>query len=581
MTDQLDDRYDVVVLGGGAAGLNGAMMLARSRRRVVVIDAGAPRNAPADRVHGLLGHDGIPPAELLERGRSEVRRYGGHVVTGEVTGAARDDRGFAVTLADGSATHARRLLVTTGLVDVLPEVPGVRERWGRDVLHCPYCHGWEVRDRAIAILATGPMSMHQALLFRQLSEDVTFLSHGVKPDGEQAEQLAARGIPVVDGPVASLEIADDRLVGVRMGDGTVIDCEAVVVSPRMVARAGFLDDLGLRPVEHPSGMGDHVPCDATGRTDVPGVWVAGNVTDLVAQVGAAASQGAFAGAQINADLVMEETEGVDARRTVGGHVHEEHPTDPAEFWEDFYRPGHQPWSGRPNQALVTELTDQPVPVGGGRALDLGCGAGADAIWLAQQGWTVTGVDISASALDHAAAEAETAGVADRIEWLQHDLDGGLPDGTWDLVAAAYLHSPVELQREKVLRRAAAAVAPGGTLIVIGHQDPGSRQPDPPVDVTFPTADDVLASLDLDGWTVERAEALQVEVASPEGVPGSRTTTSCVCVVPRSRRAPDSTTSRSGVHTRDPAAFDGRAGHSRRTSPRAASRVIFQQSGDRP
>ena len=511
MTDQLDDRYDVVVLGGGAAGLNGAMMLARSRRRVVVIDAGTPRNAPADGVHGLLGHDGIPPAELLERGRSEVRRYGGHVVTGEVTGAARDDRGFTVTLADGSTTHGRRLLVTTGLVDVLPEVPGVRERWGRDVLHCPYCHGWEVRDQAIAILATGPMSVHQALLFRQLSEDVTFLAHAATPDGEQAGQLAARGIPVVDGPVASLEIAGDRLVGVRMSDGTVIDCGAVVVSPRMVARAGFLDDLGLHPVQHPSGMGEHVPGDATGRTDVPGVWVAGNVTDLAAQVGTAASQGAFAGAQINADLVMEET----------GHVHEGHPTDPVEFWEDFYRPGRQPWSGRPNQVLVAELTDQPVAAGG-TALDLGCGAGADAIWLAQQGWTVTGVDISAAALDHAAAEADAAGVADRIEWLRRDLDSGMPDGTWDLVAAAYLHSPVELQREKVLRRAAAAVAPGGTLIVIGHQNPGPRHPGPPPDVTFPTADDVLATLDVEGWTVERAEAVQVERTAPDGSPGSHT-----------------------------------------------------------
>jgi SAM-dependent methyltransferase len=316
----------------------------------------------------------------------------------------------------------------------------------------------------------------------------------------------------VDGPVASLEIADDRLVGVRMGDGSMIDCEAVVVSPRMVARAGFLDELGLRAVEHPSGMGEHVPCDATGRTDVPGVWVAGNVTDLAAQVGAAASQGASAGAQINADLVMQGA----------GHVHEGHPTDPVEFWEDFYRPGHQPWSGRPNQVLVTELSDQPVPVGGGTALDLGCGAGADAIWLAQQGWTVTGVDISAAALDHAAAEAEAAGVADRIEWLQRDLDAGLPDGTWDLVAAAYLHSPVELQREKVLRHAAAAVAPGGTLIVIGHQNPGSRHPDPSPDVTFPTAHDVLASLDVEGWTVERAEAVHVERTAPDGSPGSHT-----------------------------------------------------------
>jgi thioredoxin reductase/SAM-dependent methyltransferase len=524
MTDRLDDSYDVVVLGGGAAGLNGAMMLARSRRSVAVIDAGAPRNAPAQGVHGLLGHDGLPPAELLERGRSEVRRYGGHVVSGEVTGAARVEGGFTITLADGRSTRGRRLLVTTGLVDVLPEVPGVRERWGRDVLHCPYCHGWEVRDRAIAILATGPMSVHQALLFRQLSDEVTFIAHAVRPDDEQTEQLAARGIRVVDGPVASLEIVNDQLAGVRMGDGEVIGCEAVVVSPRMVARAGFLDALGLRTVEHPSGAGEHVPIDPTGRTDVPGVWAAGNVTDLVAQVGAAASQGAFAGAQINADLVMEETGlAVDARRGGAAHHHHgepDHPADKTEFWEGFYGPDRKPWSGRPNPALVAELTDRPTSPG--RALDLGCGAGADAIWLAQEGWAVTGVDISSTALDQAATAADAAGVGDRIEWLRRDLDGQFPDGAWDLVAAAYLHSPVELEREDILRRAAAAVAPGGTLIVLGHQAPPSWQPDPPAHVGFPTADDVLASLDLDGWTVERAEALRVELTSPDGVPGSRT-----------------------------------------------------------
>jgi thioredoxin reductase/SAM-dependent methyltransferase len=518
MTDQLEDGYDVVVVGGGAAGLNGAMMLARSRRTVAVIDAGTPRNAPAEGVHGLLGHDGIPPAELLERGRSEVRRYGGHVVAGEVTRAARDEHGFTVTLADGSSARARRLLVTAGLVDVLPEVPGVQERWGRDVLHCPYCHGWEVRDRAVAILATGPMSVHQALLFSQLTDDVTFVAHDVEPDAEQAEQLAARGIRVVDGAVASLEVKGDRLVGVRMRDGTVTSCEAVVVSPRMVARAGFLADLGLPMVEHASGMGEHVPSDPTGRTDVPGVWVAGNVTDLSAQVGAAASAGAFAGARINADLVMEETvRAVDARR--GGHGHETPPTDPTEFWEGFYAPGQKPWSGRPNHVLVSELTDRPVAVDRGTALDLGCGAGADAIWLAQQGWAVTGVDISTAALEHGAAEADAAGVADRIEWRRHDLGDELPDGSWDLVAAAYLHSPVQFQREQVLRRAAAAVAPGGTLLVIGHQGHAAPEHEPPAGVTFPTADDVLAALDLDGWTVERAEAL--EVASPHGSSGHR------------------------------------------------------------
>jgi thioredoxin reductase len=307
MTDQVSDDYDVVVAGGGAAGLNGALMLARSRRSVVVIDAGSPRNAPAAGVHGFLSRDGIPPAELLERGRAEVRRYGGQVVTAEVGAVAPADHGFAVTLASGRMVRARRLLVATGLADELPDIAGLEARWGRDVVHCPYCHGWEVRDQAIGVLATGPLSVHQALLFRQLSADVAVFAHtGPQLAGEEAEQLAARGISVVDGEVASLEIARDRLMGVRLSDGRVISRQVLAVSPRMVARAGFLAALGLRPAPHPSGAGEYIPADAAGQTDVPGVWVAGNVTDLMAQVGDAAAAGAVAGARINADLVAEE-----------------------------------------------------------------------------------------------------------------------------------------------------------------------------------------------------------------------------------------------------------------------------------
>jgi thioredoxin reductase len=315
VTDELRDGYDVVVAGGGAAGLSGALMLARARRSVVVIDAGAPRNAPAAGVHGLLARDGMRPAELLERGRAEVRRYGGQVVIGEVATAVRDTEGFTVALADSRSARARRLLVATGLVDEVPDVPGLRARWGRDVVHCPYCHGWEVRDQAIGVLASGPMAVHQALLFRQWSADVTFFSHTMTPPaGEEAEQLAARGIRVVHGEVASLEIAGDRLVGVRLSSGTVVSRDVLAVSSRMTARAGLLAALGLRPAEHPGGVGEYIPSDATGRTEAPGVWVAGNVTDLVAQVGTAAAAGATAAAQINADLVAEET-----RQAVAAH----------------------------------------------------------------------------------------------------------------------------------------------------------------------------------------------------------------------------------------------------------------------
>ncbi len=314
-TEQLQDEYDVVVLGGGAAGLNGALMLARSRRAVLVIDAGSPRNAPAEGVHGLLGHDGIPPAELLERGRAEVRGYGGQVVTGEVVAAAREDDGFRLTLADGGSVRARRLLVATGLVDELPDVPGLTERWGRDVVHCPYCHGWEVRDRAIAVLGSGPNSVHQAMLFSQLSDDVTYVTHThEQPDDDQRRLLAARGVRVVEDTVTRVLVENDEITGLELTDGTVVPAGAVAVATRMVARTGALEDLGLKAEPHPSGIGEHIPVEMAGQTGIPGIWAAGNVTDLMAQVGASAAAGAQAGAHINAELIMADAEAAASAR---------------------------------------------------------------------------------------------------------------------------------------------------------------------------------------------------------------------------------------------------------------------------
>ena len=311
--------YDVVVVGGGAAGLGGALMLGRSQRSVLVIDAGEPRNAPASAVHAFLTRDGMDPTELLEAGREEVRGYGVKVLDGRVASAESADSvdgGFTVTLEDGSRVGARRLLVTTGLVDELPDVPGVRERWGRDVLHCPYCHGWEVRDQPVGVLGSGPIAMHQALLFRQLTADLTLFVHTApQPTDEESEQLAARGVTVVEGEVASLEVHEDRLTGVRLQNGEVVSRSAVVVGPRFATRARMLAGLGLETTIHPSGMGEHIEADATGLTAVPGVWVAGNVTDPAAQVLGSANAGVMAGAAINADLIAEDTrEAVAAHR---------------------------------------------------------------------------------------------------------------------------------------------------------------------------------------------------------------------------------------------------------------------------
>ncbi|WP_369020175.1 NAD(P)/FAD-dependent oxidoreductase [Streptomyces californicus] len=316
-------RYDVVIVGGGAAGLSGALALARARRSVLVIDAGEPRNAPASHVHNYLGRESTPPGELLAIGRSEAAGYGAEIVAGRVASAERlpgaEDAGFRVVTEDGRSVEARRLLVTTGLVDELPPVPGLAERWGREVLHCPYCHGHEVADRPIGVLATGPLAVHQALMWRQWSDDVTlFLHTGPEPSAEEYEELAARDVAVVDGEVAGLEVANDRFTGVRLASGRVVPREALVVQARFTARSAVLESLGLTPVAQEMAgtvVGTYIPSDPTGATEVPGVWVAGNVTRLTEQVVGAAAAGLMAAGALNGDLITEDTRlAVAARR---------------------------------------------------------------------------------------------------------------------------------------------------------------------------------------------------------------------------------------------------------------------------
>src|SRR6185437_11078795 len=294
----MNENYDVVVVGGGAAGLSGAVALARSRRSVLVVDAGDPRNAPAGHVHNFLSRDGTPPSELVAAGRAEVTGYGGRVETGRVTALGRDGERFGVQIgaeAGPRTVAARRLLVATGL---------------RDVLHCPYCHGWEVRDQRIGVLSTGPAAVHQALLFQQLSPHVTLLRHsGPAPDAEQRALLEALGVAVADGEVEQVEADASGLTGVVLAGRGRLALDAVVVSPRLEARAELLEPLGLKPVEvllgdHP--IGTRIEADRTGATAVPGVWVAGNLTDPQAQVVSAAAAGLMAGATINFDLVLEQ-----------------------------------------------------------------------------------------------------------------------------------------------------------------------------------------------------------------------------------------------------------------------------------
>jgi thioredoxin reductase len=206
--------------------------------------------------------------------------------------------------------------VTTGLVDELPDVQGVRERWGRDVLHCPYCHGWEVRGQRIGVLGTNQNSIHQTLLFRQLSEHVTLFRHSMtEPDAPTRDRLAALNVEVVEGSVRQLRGENGAVRAVVLEDGREFTVDAVAVAPRFIARAELFEQLGGTLTEHPFGA--FIEADPRGATVLPGVWAAGNASDLAAMVTAATAAGVVAGAAINADLVTEDADAAVRARAVG------------------------------------------------------------------------------------------------------------------------------------------------------------------------------------------------------------------------------------------------------------------------
>lgn len=293
------ETYDVVVIGGGAAGLSAALVLGRARRAVAVVDAGAPRNAPATHMQGFLSRDGMPPDELLRVAREEVRGYGVTLIDDHVT---EIETGFSLRLAAGRRIVARRLLFATGATDELPEIAGARERWGRDFLHCPYCHGWEVRDRAIGVLGTNPGSIDHAHLLREWSSDIVVFTHTLAVAGPERAALETRGIEIVDGRVVRFSIEDDRLTAVVLADGRAVRRDAVFIRPTLHGRSGSLAaSLGCAVDE-----GGFVEVDAAGRTSVPGVWAAGNAANPKAQVITAAGEGSAAAIEINNDLVRED-----------------------------------------------------------------------------------------------------------------------------------------------------------------------------------------------------------------------------------------------------------------------------------
>ncbi|MBT8163776.1 MULTISPECIES: bifunctional NAD(P)/FAD-dependent oxidoreductase/class I SAM-dependent methyltransferase [Arthrobacter] len=483
---------DVAVVGGSAAGLAAALQLGRQRRSVIVIDSGEPRNAAAVHMHSFLGRDGTDPGELLAAGRAEVRSYGGEVLSGRALRVRRDGGRFVVELATGDSIVARRIVVATGLVDELPDVEGLAAHWGQTVIHCPFCHGYEVRDQRLVQLVTHAVGLHVVPLLRQLSDRLTVLiADGVEINESDVDTLTAGGVDVRVATTAKrvLTDADGRLTGVELDDGTPVDADAILVGPRFHARVEPFAGLGLYSTPHATGMGEVIEVDAMGATAVDGIFAAGSITDPGQQVLPAAAHGSRVGAVVAMSLAGEDTQ-VAAR-----------PSGSVADWDHRYS-GDPVWSGNPNGSLVAEVAGLDT----GRALDVGAGEGGDAIWLAEQGWEVTASDISSRALDRIQAEAGRRDLPIMCELADANAREPFARARFDLVSAAYASIPRTPDLRGV-HNLLDAVALDGTLLILSHDIEAMRDPKHQHRPFDPDAylriDDFVAVLKATpGWTIE-------------------------------------------------------------------------------
>jgi thioredoxin reductase len=301
-------EFDAIIVGGGVAGLSAALLLGRARRSVAVIDSGVPRNRAASHLHGYLGADGATPTELLDRGRAEVAGCGVNLIDGRVTELDGAIGGFTVRLEAGDELTARRVIVATGLTDVLPDVPGLVELWGTSVFHCPYCHGWELRDKSLAVLALDPWAGHGAVMLTPLSTDLTLFGDiSLAPRDERA--FAARGGRIVRAPVAAVEAGADGGIRVVLADGSVHERDGAFLSPRPLPNDQLLRAAGCAVTSSSVYQGfDFVESGPSGETSVPGLYAVGNTVDISAQLIHAAAAGAKAGQHLANDLLQDEIE---------------------------------------------------------------------------------------------------------------------------------------------------------------------------------------------------------------------------------------------------------------------------------
>ena len=300
--------HDAVIIGGSYAGLSAAMQLVRARRRVLVIDDGRRRNRFAARAHGVLAMDGRAGSDIAAEARSQVAAYPTAAFRmAEATAARAIDSGFEITLDDGSTTSGRRLLLAHGVVDDLPDLPGVKERWGRTALHCPYCHGYEIGGGALGVLGAGPMSVHQALMVADWGDVTLFLNGSLSPDQEETTKLARRGVMIEREPVVGLEGEAPTLTGARLADGRLVPLKAIFVGPRLRQPGPMAETLGCIVDETP--MGHIVRTDEWKQTSVAGVFAAGDTAAMMSNLTLASASGVLAGVALHRSLIEEEIGG--------------------------------------------------------------------------------------------------------------------------------------------------------------------------------------------------------------------------------------------------------------------------------
>ena len=302
------ESWDCVVVGGGAAGLSAALVLGRARRRTLVVDDGNQSNLAASGIGGLLGHDGRPPAELYEMGRQELAAYPSvEVRTGTVVGGVRDDDGFVLELGDGRRERSRRVLLATGMQYRPPEIAGLAALWGRSVFHCPFCHGWEVRDQPLAVLGRGDRAVHQALLLRGWSDDIVVLTNGpAEFSDDDRARLAAADVVIDERAVAELVSENGELAAIAFGDGERLQRRGLLVATTLHQRSSLADDLGADRGDATPIAADPVDVDALMRTTSAGVFAAGDLSVPMPQVAAAIAAGSLAATAVVQSLLTDD-----------------------------------------------------------------------------------------------------------------------------------------------------------------------------------------------------------------------------------------------------------------------------------